>query len=264
MEYDNLNDEQKVQVAKGFDAIPELIPFIPFLLQDLFALGASPQIIIQILKSLDLKKDSTVLDLACGKGAVSIRMAKSLGFSCKGIDLFKPFVEFANKKAIEEGVENLCRFEVDDINTAVRVERNYDVVVLAAAETLLGEIDNAIKKLRNCIRRGGFIIYDGCYLNNESSLDNPDYSVIKNYDKTVKQLTSFGDKIINEVIIPVEDTINIDRMYTEAIRKRANDLAELQPDKKKLFFDYVKRQEEECSIIENDITSCVWCIRKTG
>lgn len=264
MEYDSLSNNQKVQVAKGFDATPELIPYIPCLLQDLFELGASPQIIIQILKSLGLKKDSKVLDLACGKGAVSIKIAKSLGFSCKGVDLFKPFVEFANKKAIEEGADHLCQFEVSDINTSVQNERNYDIVILASAETLLGEVHNAIRELRNCTRSGGFIIYDGSYLNDESSLENPDYSVIKNYDSTVQQLTAFGDDVINEVIISVEDTIKIDKMYTEAIRIRAKELAKKYPDKEKLFSDYVKRQEEECSIIENDITGCVWCIRKNG
>ena len=264
MEYDDLSEQQKIQVAKGFDATPELIPFIPYLLQDLFELGSSPEIIIEILYSLHLNKKAKVLDLACGKGAVSIQIAKSLGLSCKGIDLFKPFVEFANNKAREECVNHLCRFEVSDIKTSVQNERNYDIVVLASAETLLGEIDNAIRELRNCIRSGGFIIYDGSYLNNESSLKNSDYSVIKFYDTTVKQLTSFGDEIITEVIIPVEDIIRIDKMYTEAIRKRANELAEIHPDEKKLFFDYVKRQEEECSIIENDLTGCIWCIRNTG
>lgn len=264
MEYDDLNDEQKVQVAKGFDATPELIPFIPYLLQDLFELGSSPKIIIELLKSVDLKEDSIVLDLACGKGAVSIQIAKSLGFSCKGIDLFKPFVEFANNKAVEEGVKHLCRFEVNDIKTAVQNERNYDVVILASAETLLGEIHNTIGELRNCIRNGGFIIYDGSYLNDESSLKNPDYFVIKNYNTTIKQLTSFGDVIINEVVIPLDETISIDKMFTEVIRERANELAEKYPDRKKLFCDYVKKQEEECSIIETDITGCVWCIRKTG
>lgn len=262
MEYDKLDEKQKIQVAKGFDATPELIPFIPYLLQDLFELGSSPKIIIEMLKSLDLKKASTVLDLACGKGAVSIQIAKTLRFACKGIDLYKPFVEFANNKAVEEGVNHLCRFEIDDIKSSVQKESNYDVVILASAETLLGEIHKAIGELRNCIRNGGFIIYDGSYLNNESSLENPDYSVIKDYSTTIKQLTSFGDVIIKEVAIPVEDNIRIDKIYTEAIRKRAVELAEIHPNKRKLFYDYVKRQEEECSIIENDLTGCIWCIRK--
>lgn len=264
MDYENLSDEQKVQVAKGFEATPELIPFIPYLLQDLLELGSSPQIIIQILQSLKIKKDATVLDLACGKGAVSIQIAKQLGFFCKGIDLFKPFIEFANNKAAEAGVKHLCRFEVSDIKTSVQDERNFDVVVLASAETLLGEIQNAIKELRNCIIDGGLIIYDGSYLNDESSLENPDYAVIKNYNTTVKQLTSLGDEIIREIIIPIEETKRIDHIYTEAIRKRANELAAIYPHKKKLFTDYVLRQEEECSIIETEIRGCIWCIKKTG
>ena len=53
MDFNKLTDEQKVQVAKGFDATTELITFIPYLLQDLWALGSSPHLIIKILKSLN-------------------------------------------------------------------------------------------------------------------------------------------------------------------------------------------------------------------
>jgi 2-polyprenyl-3-methyl-5-hydroxy-6-metoxy-1,4-benzoquinol methylase len=264
MEYDDLSEPQKIQVAKGFDATPELIPFIPYLLQDLFELGSWPEIIIEILDSLHLNENTKVLDLACGKGAVSINIAKQLGFECKGIDLFKPFIETANVKVSEAGVHSLCNFEVTDINNAVEKERDYDVVILASAESLLGEINEAIGFLRKCIRRGGFIIYDGAYLNENSSIANPDYSIIKKYKKTLIQLTSHGDEIIREVIVPSEETMNINNTYTDAIRIRANELALIHPDKKKLFLSYVEKQEEECSIIEKDITGCVWCIKKTG
>jgi cyclopropane fatty-acyl-phospholipid synthase-like methyltransferase len=264
MEYDDLSVQQKIQIAKAFEATPELIPFIPYLIQDLFELGSSPETIIEILDSLHLNKKTKVLDLACGKGAVSINIAKQLGFACKGIDLFKPFFEIAEVKALEAGVNHLCQFEVMDINNAVEQERDYDVVILAAAESVLGEIDEAIGSLRKCIRAGGIIIYDGAYLNENSSIANPDYSVIKKYKETLKQLTSYGDEIIREVIVPSNETMKINKDYTDAIRIRANELALIHPDQKKLFFDYVKNQEAECSIIENDITGCVWCIRKTG
>jgi len=263
MDNSDLNDYQKNQVARGFEAAPELVPFIPYLIQDLFELGSSPEIIIEILDSLHLNKKSKVLDLACGKGAVSINIAKQLGFACKGIDLFKPFVEIAKVKALETGVHHLCQFEVMDINKAIEKERDYDVVILASAESLLGEVDEAIGSLRQCIRLGGIIIYDGAYLNEKSSIPNPDYSVIKKYKETLKQLTSYGDEIIREVIVPSEETMKINKAYTDTIRIRANEIALIHPDKKKLLFDYVKKQEEECSIIENDITGCVWCIRKT-
>lgn len=264
MEYDDLSEQHKIQVAKGFDATPELIPFIPYLLQDLFELGSWPEIIIDILDSLHLNKTTKVFDLACGKGAVSIQIAQRLGFSCKGIDLFKPFFEIAREKALEAGVNHLCQFEVMDINNAVEKERDFDVVILAAAESLLGEVNEAIGFLRKCIRKGGIIIYDGAYLNEYSSIASPDYSVIRKYKETLKQLTSHGDEIISEVIVPSEETMKVNKAYTDAIRIRANELALIHPDNKKLLFDYVKKQEEECSIIENDLTGCIWCIRKTG
>ena len=264
MEYDNLTDAQKVQVAKGFDATPELIPFIPYLLQDLFELGSLPEKIIEILDSLNLDKKTKLLDLACGKGAVSIKIAKQLGFRCKGIDLFKPFIETAILEAKDAGVQLLCQFEVMDINYVVEKERDYEIVILAAAESLLGEVNEAIGLLRKCINDGGIIIYDGAYLNEQSNLVNPDYAVIKKYKETLKQLTSYGDEIIKEVRIPVEETIRINKTYTDAIRKRAVELAINFPDKKDLFYSYIKKQEEECSIIQNEITGCVWCIRKIG
>ena len=264
MEYDDLSEQQKIQVAKGFDATPELIPFIPYLLQDLSELGSSPETIIEILDSLHLNKKTKVLDLACGKGAVSIQIAQRLGFSCKGIDLFKPFIEIAREKALEAGVRHLCKFEVNDINNVIFKEKNYDVLILAAAESLLGEVDEAIGKLRNCVIDNGIIIYDGAFLNESSSLDNPDYSVIKKYADTIKQLTLYGDEIIKEVIIPAEETLAINNAYTDVIRKRADELLLKYPEKKKLFFGYIEKQEAECSIIENDLTGCIWCIKKTG
>jgi 2-polyprenyl-3-methyl-5-hydroxy-6-metoxy-1,4-benzoquinol methylase len=264
MTYEELNNFQKMQVAKGFDATPELIPFIPYLLQDLFELGSSPEIIIKILDSLQLSNKTKVLDLACGKGAVSIKLAERLGFNCKGIDLFKPLIDFAKGKAIETGVQQLCKFEIGDIGKVVQDEKDYDVVVLAAAESLLGEVDEAIGKLRNCVIDGGIIIYNGAYLNEESTLLNPDYSVIKNYTETLKQLTSHGDEIIKEIKIPVNETISINKSYTDVIRLRSEELIIKYPFKKELFTDYIKKQEDECSIIENDITGCVWCIRKKG
>lgn len=257
-----MSENQKIQVAKGFDATPELIPFIPYLLQDLFELGSSPKIIIEILKSLELSQKSKLLDIACGKGAVSIQIAKLLGFNCLGIDLFKPFVEIANAKAIAMNVDNLCTFEVGDAVEAVQTMRGFDIVVLASAESVLGQIRETIKLMRECIHENGYIIFDGAYLISDSKLDNTDYLTIENYEDTIKQLTSSGDKIIREVTIPSEEVIQINRDYTDAIRVRANELSIRYPEKKDLFLSYVAKQMNECSIIENDIVGCTWCLKK--
>lgn len=262
MEFDDLTDEEKIQIAKGFDATPELIPYIPYLLQDLWELGSSPKIIIDILKSLNLNSGSRVLDLACGKGTVSIQIANKLGFRCHGIDLFKPFILEATQKAEELGVNDLCSFEIESIYNAVVNKRNYDVVMLASAESLLGNIDQAIKSLRECVVQSGYIIYDGSYLKSNSSITNPDYAAIRHYDETIRLMTSPGNKIIAEVEIPAEETIAINKSYTRLIKNRAKELSVKHPEKKKLFLDYVKKQEGECEIIENELIGCVWCLQK--
>jgi 2-polyprenyl-3-methyl-5-hydroxy-6-metoxy-1,4-benzoquinol methylase len=262
MKFEELSDEQKIQVAKGFDAIPQLIPFIPYLLQDLWALGSSPHLIMKMLESLNLPENSEVLDLACGKGAVSIKIANDLRFKVVGIDLYKPFIETAKQKAKELNVEKLCTFKVEDIHSALTSNKNYDVVILASAESLLGKIEHAVIALRNCIRKNGYIIFDGSYLLDNSTIDNPEYAVIKNYDETVKALTSQGDKIVQEVFVPAEETKRINDEYTELIRKRSEELSIKYPDKKDMLFNYVKKQEDECKIIENELAGCIWCIKK--
>lgn len=54
----------------------ELIPYLPYLLQDLWELGTSPKAIIDMIqKHIKVSEKTKVLDLACGKGAASIQQS---------------------------------------------------------------------------------------------------------------------------------------------------------------------------------------------
>lgn len=258
-----LSEKQKEQVAKGFDAAPELIPFIPYLLQDLWELGSSPHLIINILKSLNLPAGLKVLDLACGKGAASIQISQQLGFKCLGIDLFEPFIEEAKKKSAELELDNLCIFEVEDITDAVDKYSYFDIVILASAESLLGNLSDAVKKLRNCVHVNGYIIYDGAYLQENSTTKNPDYTILRKYNESKKILTSFGDEIIAEEIIPFEETKRINDSYTELIGRRTEELVLKYPEAEKLLRAYVRKQESECELIERNIKGVLWCLQKS-
>ncbi|MCG8538694.1 MAG: class I SAM-dependent methyltransferase, partial [Clostridia bacterium] len=101
------NVEEKL--AKSLTAeSTELIPYLPYLLQDLWELGSSPKDIENLIsKHIEISERTKVLDLACGKGAVSVSLAKR--FTCKftGIDIIPEFIDFSKKKAKEYGVGNL-------------------------------------------------------------------------------------------------------------------------------------------------------------
>ena len=77
----------------------------------------------------------------CGKGAVSVSLAKM--FKCKvtGIDIIPEFIDFFKKKAKEYGVGNLCEFKVGDINESIEIEKNYDIVIFRAVGDVLGSAE---------------------------------------------------------------------------------------------------------------------------
>ena len=66
-----MNEELNSQIAASLEATPELLPFIPELLADVWALGGSPEALVELLRPLGLSGTATrLLDLGCGKGAI--------------------------------------------------------------------------------------------------------------------------------------------------------------------------------------------------
>ena len=76
-----MTDQIEQSIADSLEADQNLLPHMPFLLQDLWALGSSVDHILELTASLDLKPDQTrILDLGCGKGAAAIQIAERFGF----------------------------------------------------------------------------------------------------------------------------------------------------------------------------------------
>ncbi|MCC5894751.1 MAG: class I SAM-dependent methyltransferase [Alkalibacterium sp.] len=141
-----------------------LIPYLPYLLQDLWELGSSPRDICALLEAdTPISEDYHVLDLGCGKGAVSIVMAERFKCHVKGIDLLPEFIEEAEQRAIDYGVADICHFKVGDITESVNEEKNYDSVIYGAVGDVLGEPVDMINQLKQTVRAGGYIIIDDGY-----------------------------------------------------------------------------------------------------
>ncbi len=242
------NVEEKL--AKSLTAeSTELIPYLPYLLQDLWELGSSPRDIVDMTKKhIQVSKNTKVLDLACGKGAVSVHVAKALGCMIRGIDIIPEFIDFANKKAQEYGVENLCEFKVGDINEAVKVEKDYDVVILGAVGDVLGNPEETIQMLKSTVKNEGYIFIDDAYGNDDSDV---------RYLTREKWLIFFqnaGVKLLDERFIEEDEMKSINDEQQSFIAMRANQLKERYPEKAYLFESYIKSQQAECDELENEIS----------
>ena len=258
-----MNERQQREIAQSFDATPELLPFIPELLADLWALGSSLDVIVELLRPLSLPAETTrVLDLGCGKGAVALTLAQEFGFQALGVDFFEPFIQEARQRAEEMGVSSRCRFMCADMRDALGEARDFDVVIYASVGRVLGRLDECIAKLRLCVRPGGYILIDDVFLISPNRIESPWYEHCANHEETLRQLTAHGDALLREVIIPAGDVKALNRQATEGIRKRAEKLAKLHPAAADSLFWYVEKQERESEIMETTAASAVWLLQR--
>ena len=222
----------------------ELLPFLPYILQDFWEIGADPDTIISLIeKHFNSFKTLNVLDLGCGKGPVSVKIAKKLGCKCYGIDAIPDFIDYAILKAKEYNVSGLCKFEVGDIRDKVKSLKDFDIIVLGAIGQVFGDYFVTLSTLVNCLGENGIIIIDDGYIEDESSFSHPQ---MVSRQKLQDHINRAEMVIIDEVIAREDDKVidNYDIEYNYLV-KRCQELIVKHPEKADLFSNYINIQKEE-------------------
>jgi ubiquinone/menaquinone biosynthesis C-methylase UbiE len=259
-----MNNNPQQSVADSLEAEKKLLPYMPYLLQDLWALGSAVDKILDLLSTLPLSSDTAkVLDLGCGKGAVSVQIASKFGFDVVGIDAMPEFLKDAHKKASEYQVSDLCTFIEQDILTYVIDKHNFDIVILASLGGILGSNRDTIKKLRTQARPGGYIVIDDGYLKKREFLNKKRYRHYRNYEKTVEELTIFSDRLVTK-IPTTEGSIKINDEYLKVIENRTIELIDQYPELEKDLNNYLDLQRKECYILNNKIEGMIWVLKKAS
>ena len=227
-------------------------------------MGSSPAIVSEWIEELDLlTRSSRILDLGCGKGAVSIPLAERFGSHVDGFDLFEPFIAEARARAVEAGVESRCSFQQADIKEILGSGHEYDMVIFSSIGFILGSVKQTIEHLRRCVRHGKYLVLeDGC-LAGHQPISDPDYVNYLPYDETIRQITAFGDRILREKILSADEMKRMNHYNTQHISRRVKMLAERYPDQAGLFFEYLDQEKAECRILETAFQGAVWLIQKT-
>jgi ubiquinone/menaquinone biosynthesis C-methylase UbiE len=250
----------KEEIAKSLDATTiELIDYLPYLLQDLWELGTNPNSVLELIKKYSILEsiNAKVLDLGCGKGAVSIAIAKEFGVKVYGIDAMESFIEEAKNYANKFDVSDLCKFEVNDIKEVVQTERGYDLVILGAVGQVFGDYKKTLSSLSRCIKNDGHLIIDDGYINDDSDYSDKNYL---KHEKLLEIIKELGLLLVEERIEKNIETTN--KKYYELIKKRAGELKKKYPSKALIFEDYVDSQEKENYILENNIMCAVFVLKK--
>jgi cyclopropane fatty-acyl-phospholipid synthase-like methyltransferase len=239
----------------------DILPYLPYILQDFWEIGSDPEVMIDLIKKhLSNINNFKVLDLGCGKGVVSIKIAKQMNCECYGIDAIPEFISFSTSKADEYGVGNSCKFEVGDIRDKIRNIGKYDVIILGAIGQVFGNYFETLTILNNNLNYGGIIIIDDGYIDDESSFKHD--SVFSKSDLK-NQISDAGMQLIDEVNVSGDKSVtaNYDTEYNNLL-KRCQELSVKHPEKAELFNNYCEQQKKEYDNMKTEIKCSTMVIKR--
>ncbi len=253
----------EAELAAYFGVAPEILRFVPDLLQDLWELGSDPDLVVRWLREEGVAgAGARVLDLGCGKGAVSLAVAGALGCRVDGVDALPAFVEIARREARTRGLEERCRFDCADLREVVGEARGYDAALLVSVG-VLGAAEAMVAGCRSCVEPGGLMIIEDSFLREPGPIDFAGYGQLASLDDTRAQLIRHGDAIVRERITPRAEVTELCRRYMTWIEHRAAELSTRHPEHAAAFHAYVEKERRECEILDRAVDCATWMLRRT-
>ncbi|MBN1569531.1 MAG: class I SAM-dependent methyltransferase [Acidobacteria bacterium] len=228
---------------------PRLLPFIPELLEDLFEMGSDPKLIEKLLSEHGrLPSEADILDLGCGKGAVSLHLAAQKPWLILGVDAMPAFIQAATTRAERMGLSDRCRFELADIRTWTTARR-FCAVILGAIGPVLGSTTETLLHVAPFLCRQGKVVIDEAYPKDGVACG----SAYRSRNEVFLSIEQAGFRLIAEARSDEQVRIAEYAAMFAAIKKRAQDLSSRLPHLGEVFEAYVSAQAREFRVLEEDV-----------
>ncbi len=278
-------EESVVKALDGTD--PDIFPYLPYVLQDVWEVGASPEVMVRLAqRHAPWDRELAVLDLGCGKGAAGVALTRMLPCRCHGIDAVDAFIEEARQKALAFGVADRCTFETGDIRDWVgqyqaesvppdskapggNVSRSktpanpsppeFDIIVLGAIGPVLGDYFETLTRLGPLMANDGIVLIDDGYIPDDSAFTHP---LVLSKKEVARQIAKAGMRLVDEEVIGVDDMQMSNEAIHQPLVRRCRELMEKYPEKKQLFEGYIRKQEEEIDVLENRIVCSTMVVKR--
>ena len=114
----------------------------------------------ECFRLLDLAEGRSVLEVACGSGGVTCRMASETGATCVGIDINPHGIEAATAKAIEQGLGKRVSFRIH--NAAERLpfaHQSFDAVFCNDSINHFPGRREVLRDWHRVLRPGGRLLF---------------------------------------------------------------------------------------------------------
>lgn len=249
------------QVARSVGASADLGPVLGELLAPLSNLGSMPGRLATMVGSLriggkPLGPEHRVLDLACGKGAVGIELAKRHGCSVTGVDGYGPFLEEARVSADRRNVAKQCRWLAADVRTWTPPRRFHVAMMIG-----LDSVADAAPVLRSMTVAGGLYLIDDVVLD-ATHREADEFSDVPTAEETTELVRSLGDQVERRVLIPAQAIRSQCAANLRRLERSAAAIAEERPKLRRSLKAFLTQQHDAASVLTGPIRPTIWAIRR--
>ena len=113
--------------------------------------------ILEMIKEIQLPKESKILDVGCGPGELLLELRGDYEFLA-GIDIAQEMITIANNKLEKKSSNKKLIFEVGDIENLRFDDNTFDLIICSGVIEYLKDDEGWIKEIKRTLKPGGYLI----------------------------------------------------------------------------------------------------------
>jgi ubiquinone/menaquinone biosynthesis C-methylase UbiE len=111
----------------------------------------------KLLSMLDINEQTSILDIACGKGTSSYYFVKKYNCNVTGIDIDDNLLWYAKELSVKKNMKDNMTFQVGNAEKLPFADNTFDIVIFQAALVLIENMEKALSEAVRVTKRGGKI-----------------------------------------------------------------------------------------------------------
>ena len=218
---------------------------------------ANKNMVDYMIKELEIKKTSRVLEIGCGKGGYILGVAKKTGCSYVGLDIYPSFVADSKALASKEGLQDNGYFlvgEYRDCASKLKGEKFTHIISLGSFYYIHPYVDEVLSNIAQlCSENAVLFIQDYCR-------PVPGFSECPNFNKHMK----VPHNILNQVEFLsalVNSRFQLKKMFDSrehslpTLKKLRDDSIVEDPSMEDITYPYMYK-----SVLEREIAYIYWTL----
>ena len=187
-----------------------------------------------------LPEHPKIIDIGSGKGAPSFKLAEICNGHVTCYDNHQPFVDYINKKAADEYIEDIIEAKLGDMNNLDLPEGRFDVLWAEGSLYIIG-FEKGLLELQKYVKDMGYMVVSEAVWIKENPPEelmnfwNEEYQAIDTIENKMAVIEKCNLRIIAHFTLPEDGwTLN----YYDLIDKKLTELKEINQSNKEALDSY--------------------------